>query len=180
MPTDTSTSAHSISPADYRQVFGLLPTGVVAITGMTAQDRPMGFVVGTFQSLSLDPPLVTFCVDKSSSTWPALRSLGRFTANILSTEQLPVCKALSRKGEDKFEGLPYEKSPIGTPRLPGATAWIDCQVLSEVVAGDHFMIVGSVSAMVPGTGDALLFRGGKFGECSLWPTPAPTQKAENR
>lgn len=185
---DIPAPAEAITAAEYRQVFGLLPTGVVAITGLTEEQKPMGFVVGTFQSLSLDPPLVTFCVDKSSSTWPTLRALGRFTANILSTEQLPVCKALSRKGEDKFQGLAYEQSPIGTPRLDGATAWIDCEVVSEVVAGDHFMIVGSVSAMVPGTGDALMFRGGKFGECTLWPAPAPasatepapTQKAENR
>ena len=173
----------AITAADYRQVFGLLPTGVTAITGLTDAGRPMGFVVGTFQSLSLEPALVTFCVDKSSSTWPTLRNLGRFTANILSTEQLHVCKALSRKGQDKFEGLDYEQSAIGTPRIQGATAWIDCHVVSEVVAGDHYMIVGSVTAMEPGTGEALVFRGGKFGEFTLWPTPAPaptTEKAADR
>ena len=171
MTTDT---AAAITAADYRQVFGLLPTGVTAITGLTDAGKPMGFVVGTFQSLSLEPALVTFCVDKSSSTWPTLRSLGRFTANILSTEQLPVCRALARKGEDKFEGLEYEASAIGTPRLQGATAWIDCRVISEVVAGDHYMIVGSVTAMEPGTGEALVFRGGTFGEFTLWPAPAPS------
>lgn len=77
-----------------------------------------------------EPALVTFCVDKSSSTWPALRSLGRFTANLLSTEQLSVCKALARKGEDKFRDIDYEESAIGTPRILNCTAWIDCQVLS--------------------------------------------------
>ncbi|WP_461175140.1 flavin reductase family protein (plasmid) [Arthrobacter sp. Z1-9] len=165
--------APAISPADYRQVFGLLPTGVVAITGHAADGRPMGFVVGTFQSLSLEPALVTFCVDKSSSTWPTLRSLGRFTANILSTGQLSVCKALSRKGQDKFQGIDYEESALGTPRILDSTAWIDCEVLSEVVAGDHYMIVGAVKAMETGSGDALLFRGGKFGEYNLWPSPPP-------
>lgn len=166
-----------IDPAEYRKVFGLLPTGVVAITGLTADRKPMGFVVGTFQSLSLDPPLVTFCVDKSSSTWPTLRSLGRFTANILSSEQLNVCRALSRKGDEKFEGVSYEESPLGTPRISGSTAWIDCEVLSEVVAGDHYMIVGAVDSMVTGEGDALMFRGGKFGEFIQWPVPAPNDKA---
>ncbi|HKU12381.1 MAG TPA: flavin reductase family protein [Sinomonas sp.] len=167
----------SIDPAMQRQVFGALPTGVTAITGLTEDGKPRGFVVGTFQSLSLDPPLVTFCVDKSSSTWPTLRSLGRFTANILSTEQLPVCRALSRKGDDKFAGVDYEESPLGTPRIAGATAWIDCEVLSEVVAGDHYMIVGSIENLVPGEGEALMFRGGKFGEFTLWPTPATTGSA---
>lgn len=162
-----------IDPAAQRQVFGALPTGVTAITGLAEDGTPRGFVVGTFQSLSLEPPLVTFCVDKSSSTWPTLRSLGKFTANILSTEQLPVCRALSRKGDEKFNGVDYERSPLGTPRIAGATAWIDCEVLSEVVAGDHYMIVGSIEELVPGSGDALLFKGGKFGDFNQWPAPAP-------
>jgi flavin reductase (DIM6/NTAB) family NADH-FMN oxidoreductase RutF/predicted ester cyclase len=168
----TQPTAQTCTPAEQRKIFGLLPTGVVAITGMTADDKPTGFVVGTFQSLSLEPPLVTFCVAKSSSTWPVLRSKGRFTANILSTAQLDVCKALGRKGEDKFSGLAFENSAIGTPRLEGSVAWIDCQVLSEVVAGDHFMIVGSVTAMQTGAGAALVFSGGKFGECNLFDAPA--------
>jgi len=162
-----------IDPAEYRKVFGLLPTGVTAITGLTVDRKPMGFVVGTFMSLSLEPPLVTFCVDKGSSTWPTLRSLGRFTANVLSTEQLDVCRALSRKGDEKFKGVDYEESPLGTPRIKGSTAWIDCEVLSEVVAGDHYMIVGAIDSMTVGEGDALMFRGGKFGEFDLWPAPAP-------
>ena len=166
-----------IDPAVQRQVFGALPTGVTAITGLTSDGAPRGFVVGTFQSLSLDPPLVTFCVDKSSSTWPTLRSLGRFTANILSTEQQPVCRALSRKGDEKFKGIEYEESPLGTPRISGSTAWIDCEVLSEVVAGDHYVIVGSIEELVAGEGEALMFRGGEFGEFTLWPTPAPHGKA---
>lgn len=165
-----------IDPAEYRKVFGLLPTGVTAITGLTESRKPMGFVVGTFMSLSLEPPLVTFCVDKGSSTWPTLRSLGRFTANILSTEQLAVCRALSRKGEEKFNGVDYEESPTGTPRIAGSTAWIDCEVLSEVVAGDHYMIVGAIDSLTVGEGEALMFRGGKFGEFDLWPAPAPSEK----
>lgn len=161
--------AQGIDPAQYRQIFGLLPTGVVAITGKNTADQPTGFVVGTFQSLSLDPPLVTFCVDKSSSSWPALRSLGKFTANILSTNQLPICRALSRKGTEKFQGVNYNLSPLDTPRIHGAVAWLDCEVLSEVVAGDHYMVVGAIDTMTEGTGDALLFRGGKFGDFNLRP-----------
>ena len=174
MTAAATVSTPAVDPGAYRQVFGLLPTGVVAVTGLDINGKPAGLIVGTFQSLSLAPALVTFCVDKSSSTWPVLRSLGRFTANILSTEQLSVCKALSRKGEDKFQGVDYQDSVLGTPRILNSTAWIDCEVLSEVVAGDHYMIVGAVKAMEAGTGDALVFRGGKFGEYHQWPVPAPT------
>lgn len=180
MSVIVTSEAQPIDPVIQREVFGALPTGVTAITGLTADGAPRGFVVGTFQSLSLDPPLVTFCVDKSSSTWPTLRSLGRFTANILSTEQLHVCRALARKGDEKFKGVAYERSPLGTPRICGATAWVDCEVLSEVVAGDHYVIVGSIEEIVPGQGEALMFRGGKFGEFTLWPAPAATPASSGK
>ncbi|QXI30575.1 flavin reductase [Pseudomonas vanderleydeniana] len=157
-----------LSPAEQRKVYGLLPTSVVAISGVTAESTPTGFIVGTFQSLSLEPALVTFSIAKTSSTWPILRSQGRFTANVLSNRQLDVCKALGRKGEEKFKGLDFDQTAFGTPHLRNAVAWIDCTVLSEVVAGDHFMIVGSVNAMKVGSGDALIFSGGRFGDCNLW------------
>ena len=69
-PATAATPATDITPAYYRQVLGKLPTGVMAITGINDDDEKLGLVVGTFQSLSLEPPLVMFCVDKSSSTWP--------------------------------------------------------------------------------------------------------------
>lgn len=165
-----------ITRDSYRQIFGLLPTGVVAITGTTEEGKPVGFVVGTFQSLSIEPPLVAFSVDKGSSSWPTIRTLESFTANILSVEQLPVCRSLSRKGDDKFADLPYEASSNGAPRFPGSTAWLDCTVLSEIVAGDHYVVVGEIKEMEQGSGDALVFRGGKFGEFTLWDTPAPEPK----
>ncbi len=173
-------TVRDITRDEYRQVFGLLPTSVVAITGTAEDGSPLGFVVGTFQSLSIDPPLAAFSVDKSSSTWPTIRTLERFTANVLSTAQLDVCKALSRKGPDKFAGLDYELSSNGSPRLAGSTAWLECSVLSEIVAGDHYVVVGSINHMESGDKDALVFLGGKFGEVSTWnhPTPEPKPIAE--
>jgi len=169
--TPDHTASQRFTPDDQRAIFGLQPTGTVAITGMDATGQPTGFVVGTFQSLSLEPPLVTFCIANTSSTWPILRSQGRFTANLLGTTQLDACKALGRKGRDKFNGLTWEPGPIGTPRLTGSVAWIDCHILSEVIAGDHFVIVGSVAAIEKGSGHALIFCGRRFGEATLWDDP---------
>jgi len=169
--TPEPAASQRFTPDDQRAIFGLQPTGTVAITGMDADNNPTGFVVGTFQSLSLEPPLVTFCIANTSSTWPTLRSQGRFTANLLGTTQLDACKALGRKGVDKFNGLKWEPGPIGTPRLTGSVAWVDCHVLSEVIAGDHFVIVGSVAAIEKGSGHALIFCGRQFGEARLWTHP---------
>lgn len=176
-PTTEKTPDNDITPAIYRQILGKLPTGVTAITGINDDDEKLGLVVGTFQSLSLDPPLVMFCVDKSSSSWPKLRKLQKFTANILSDDQIAICKSLSRKGPQKFEGLPCTPGPLGTPHLEGATAYIDCHVTAEVVVGDHYMVVGAVTNMSEGTGNALLFRGGKFGQYQPIEIPVPESAA---
>ncbi|PNH83998.1 flavin reductase family protein [Arthrobacter sp. AFG20] len=176
-PAPAATPVADITPAYYRQILGKLPTGVTAITGVNDDNEKLGLVVGTFQSLSLEPPLVMFCVDKSSSSWPKLRKLQKFTANILSDDQISICRSLSRKGPQKFEGLPSTPGPLGTPHLDGATAHIDCIVTAEVVVGDHYMVVGSVTNMSEGTGDALLFRAGKFGQYQPIDIPAPAETA---
>ncbi|MDF2051911.1 flavin reductase family protein [Arthrobacter sp. Cr_A7] len=176
-PATEKTPDTDITPAFYRQVLGKLPTGVTAITGVNDDKEKLGLVVGTFQSLSLEPPLVMFCVDKSSSSWPKLRKLKNFTANILADDQIPICRSLSRKGPEKFEGLPSTDGPLGTPHLDGAIAYIDCVVTAEIVVGDHYMVVGAVTHMAEGSGDALLFRGGKFGQYQ--PIEIPTEAARS-
>ncbi|WP_323959555.1 flavin reductase [Arthrobacter sp. JZ12] len=178
-PSSEITPDNDITPAYYRQVLGKLPTGVVAITGTNDDDEKLGLVVGTFQSLSLEPPLVMFCVDKGSSSWPKLRKLQKFTANILSDDQVSICRSLSRKGPEKFSGIPCTKGPLGTPHLNGATAYIDCVVTAEVVVGDHYMVVGSITHMSEGDGSALIFRGGKFGKYLPIEIPAPAQPVQS-
>ena len=176
-PDTEQNPSTDITPAYYRQVLGKLPTGVVAITGVNDDNEKLGLVVGTFQSLSLEPPLVMFCVDKSSSSWPKLRKLRKFTANILADYQIAICRSLSRKGPEKFENLPFTEGPLGTPPRDGASAYIACLVTAEVVVGDQDRVVGAVSHMTEGRGDALLFRAGKFGQYQ--PLEIPTEAARS-
>lgn len=157
------TAQSEISEQHYRSVMGRLPTGVVAVTGLDAAGEELGFVVGTFASLSLSPPLITFSVAETSSTWPKIRRQQNFTANVLARGQTEVCRALSRKGPGKFDGLRHVTSSLGTPQLLGSIAWIDCVVHTEVVVGDHFMVVGSVQSMESADGEPLLFQAGEFG-----------------
>jgi 3-hydroxy-9,10-secoandrosta-1,3,5(10)-triene-9,17-dione monooxygenase reductase component len=152
-----------ITSEHYRKVMGRLPTGVVAITGVEENGNNLGFVVGSFHSLSLDPPIVTFSVANTSSTWPRIRRRQIFTANILSSSQLDVCRALASKGPEKFSSVAHTAGPLGAPRLGGSIAWIDCSVQAEVLVGDHFMVVGTVEAMEATGGEPLLFRGGEYG-----------------
>jgi flavin reductase (DIM6/NTAB) family NADH-FMN oxidoreductase RutF len=158
-----SDTAPTVSPERYRQVMGRLPTGVVAITGVEDDGSDLGFIVGSFHSLSLDPPIVTFSVGHTSSTWPRIRRKQVFTVNVLSSTQVDACKALSGKGADKFKSVDYMPGPLGAPRLRDSIAWIDCTVQAEVLVGDHFMVIGDVGAMESADGDPLLFQAGKFG-----------------
>lgn len=152
-----------ITSEHYRKVMGRLPTGVVAITGLDPDGDNLGFIVGSFHSLSLDPPIVTFSVANTSSTWPRIRRQQVFTANVLSAGQLDVCRALASKGPDKFDTIAHAAGPLGAPRLTGALAFVDCTVQAEVLVGDHFMVVGTVEAMEAADGEPLLFQGGQYG-----------------
>ncbi|GAA3725225.1 flavin reductase (DIM6/NTAB) family NADH-FMN oxidoreductase RutF [Spinactinospora alkalitolerans] len=119
--------------------------------------------MGTFQSLSLDPPLVSFSVARASGSWPRIRVGGGSTAGVLSADQHHICHALSRKQEDKFASVDWTASVNGCPRVTGALAWIDCEIRHELDGGDHLIVVASVSDLAAESGEPLVFHRGRFG-----------------
>ncbi|MBR8640475.1 flavin reductase family protein [Streptomyces tuirus] len=167
--TTTSTErsldrASRIDQTDFRHVMSHLPTGVVAVTGVEpVTEQPVGMIVGTFQSLSLDPPLATFSVARTSTSWPKVRSGGRFSASVLAEGQDGVCRSLSRKSGDKFADVAWHASPDGSPRIDGAVAWIDCEQVQELDGGDHVIVIARVLRMSTGPGEPLVFHKGRLG-----------------
>jgi flavin reductase (DIM6/NTAB) family NADH-FMN oxidoreductase RutF len=154
----------TIDQAHYRNVMGHLPTGVVALSGLTPDSpQPCGLVVGTFQSLSLDPPLVSFSVARTSTSWPKLSAAGRVCASVLAAGQEPVCRALSSKRPDKFAEIDWFLSDDRSARISGAHAWIDCDVTLELDGGDHVIVLAQVVRMDTGTGEPLVFHKGQLG-----------------
>lgn len=152
----------TIDPAVFRQVLGHFPTGVTVITSESDGER-VGLAVGSFFSISLDPPLVGFCAGNQSSSWPKIRAAGRFCVNILDSAQEDVCRAFAGKSEDKFAGIGYDAAPYsGAPRLKSALAWIDCELDEVHVGGDHDIVVGRVHDLaIDHEGTPLVFfRGG--------------------
>ena len=153
------------SPSDprwFREVLGQYPTGVCVVTAAEPDGGRAGFVVGSFTSVSLDPPLIAFFPDKSSSTWPRIERAGRFCVNILSAEQEQVCRQFASKGEDKFGALPVRASATGSPIIEGVVAWIDCEIEDVHEAGDHYAVYGRVRDLnvENGTLPLLFFQGG--------------------
>lgn len=166
MSTQAETPATSTTVVDgrqFRRILGHYPTGVCAITAVADDGKPIGLVVGSFTSVSLDPVLVAFFPDRSSSTWPKVEKAGQFCVNVLGDCQQGVCSALAAKGEDKFAGIEYELSQLGSPIIHGALAWIDCELETVHEAGDHFIVLGRVHGLdLYHEGSPLIFHKGGY------------------
>ncbi|MFD4631290.1 flavin reductase family protein [Streptomyces sp. NPDC058284] len=158
---------------EFRRVLGNFATGVTVITAPPTEDDgpgPAGFACQSFSSLSLDPPLVSFMVARTSTTWPRIARAGVFCVNVLGADQGALCRGFAVSGADKFAGVAYDAAPVsGSPRLAGAPAWIDCTIQAVHTGGDHLIVVGRVDALGATGSDAepLLFHRGTFGRFTL-------------
>ncbi len=152
-----------IDSARFRQVLAHFPPGVPVVAG-PAGDGPVGLAVGSFASVSLEPPLVLFCPAKTSSSWPRIEAAGAFYANVLSEDQEDICRVFASKGDDKFQGLGWRPAASGAPVLADVLAWVDCRVESVHDAGDHLIVVGRVTELeVEAEGAPLIFYRGGYG-----------------
>ncbi len=149
--------------AYFRSVLGHVPTSVVVVTGLNAAGQPFGITIGSFTSVSLDPPLVGFFPGTSSRSWASIRESGRFCVNVLSGSQDELCWTFAKEGDDKFANISWTPSSGGSPVLPGVIASIDCAIESETPAGDHVFVLGRVDALdhVDDATDAMIFFRGK-------------------
>jgi flavin reductase (DIM6/NTAB) family NADH-FMN oxidoreductase RutF len=120
---------------------------VVIVTGKGQSDEPLGITIGSFASISLDPPLAGFFIGRTSRTWPLIAARGTFTANVLSATQAELCWRFAKDATDgsRFTGLQVETSANGSPVLPDVVATIDCNVHTTHVVGDHDLVVGAVT-----------------------------------
>ncbi len=127
----------------FRHVLGHFATGVAVITAV-GPSGPVGMVVSSFTSVSLEPPLVAFLPDRSSTSWPKIRAACAFCVNILSAGQEELCAQFARKGIDKFAGVSWRPASSGAPILDGGMAWIDCELTQTFESGDHYIAIGRV------------------------------------
>jgi flavin reductase (DIM6/NTAB) family NADH-FMN oxidoreductase RutF len=123
-----------------RHAFGCFPSGVVAMCAMV-DGVPLGMAVSSFTSVSLVPPLVSVCMQDTSTTWPRLRTRVRLGLSVLAEEQDAVCRALARKGADRFADIDWTAESSGGVFVSGASAWFDCSPHQEIPAGDHAIIL---------------------------------------
>lgn len=152
-----------VDPADYRRVLGHFPSGVTVVASEDA-DGPVGFACQAFSALSLDPPLVMFSVGLTSTTWPRIEATGRFCVNFLAADHEQLCRAFAVSGGDKFAGVDWQRSKLGSPILAGAHGWVDCTIEATYPGGDHTIVVGRVHGLdADGESAPLIFHKGAFG-----------------
>lgn len=155
----------AIDPLEYRRTLGSYPTGVVLVTGAT-DDGPVGLAIGSFSSVSLDPPLVGFLPDKGSTSWPRIDATGSFCVNVLAADQLAACRAFASKEGDKYASVTWRTAVTGSPVIDGVLAWMDCTIERVDDAGDHWFVLGRIQEMAVEREDAgpLLFFRGRYGD----------------
>jgi flavin reductase (DIM6/NTAB) family NADH-FMN oxidoreductase RutF len=166
-----------IDPALFRETLGHYPTGVAVVTAIAEDGKPVGMVVGTFSSVSMDPPLIAFYPMSNSRSFAQLRNATAFCINVLASDQEAFCRRFATAGEAKFDGVQWRPGPLRSPILDGAVSWIECTFEDVREAGDHFIVLGRVQdlAIARSTLPLLFFQGGygRFSPGSFIATPDP-------
>jgi 3-hydroxy-9,10-secoandrosta-1,3,5(10)-triene-9,17-dione monooxygenase reductase component len=151
-----------LDQARFREVLGHFATGVTIVTA-SEEAGPVGFSCQSFAALSLDPPMVILAPAKTSTSWPRIAQAGSFCVNILSDDQVDVCRAFAVSGGDKFVGVEWTPGVTGAPKITGSLAIIECTLGTIHDGGDHELVTGHVVALETGEGSPLLFYRSGFG-----------------
>lgn len=147
----------------FREVLGHYPTGVVVVTAIDATGAPVGMTIGSFSSVSLDPPLIAYLPMRSSRTFERIRGAETFCVNILAGDQEDLCRRFA-SGPRDFATVAWTRSPGGAPVLEGTVGWIECTTHDVSDAGDHYLVLGRVTGLqVSRPVQPLLFFQGGYG-----------------
>ena len=146
----------------FKAALGRWATGVAVITTRSRSGEAAGITVSSFSSLSLDPPLVLFCLGDASTGRAAFENAAGFAVHILGVGQQDVAARFARSGADKFAGLSTQEGLRGIPLLGGSLACLECRMTGVVRGGDHQIVMGEVERVQLGDGEPLLYHQGRY------------------
>jgi 3-hydroxy-9,10-secoandrosta-1,3,5(10)-triene-9,17-dione monooxygenase reductase component len=150
-------------PRAFRDALGRFPTGIAFVTAVP-DGEPAGLIVSSLTSVSLEPPLLSFCPSRSSLTWSRMRRTQRFGVNVLGRSHEHFARSASPPGADRFARVDWELGPGGVPLITDALAALECDIVAEHPAGDHWIVVGHVhSIRISPLDDPLVFFAGTIG-----------------
>lgn len=128
----------------FKVAMGNYPTGVTVVTAFNKDGKPMGMTVNSFSSVSLDPLLILWSIDKRVYSYDEFLNVDKFTVNILAADQGDLCTLFSSRVEDRFSQCDWKKSSLNLPVLSNALATLQCKVFKQIEAGDHTIMIGEV------------------------------------
>jgi flavin reductase (DIM6/NTAB) family NADH-FMN oxidoreductase RutF len=156
-----------VDAGQLRRAFGAFPSGVAAICARI-DGQPVGMAASSFTSVSVDPPLVSVCIQNTSTTWPILRQRPRLGLSVLSQWHDQACRTLASKEGDRFAGIDWDAGPHQGIFIRGASAWMDVSVYQEIEAGDHTIALLEIHGLdVSPHTPPLVFYGSKFRKITL-------------
>lgn len=154
-------SVPETDPFQFRHLLGRFATGVTILTVVTPDGRPLGMTATSLASVSLQPPLLSVCVDHEADMHEAILAVPEFVVNVLASPQEALARRFADEYEDRFDGIGYRRSPKGLILLDGALAHIECERYAEYPGGDHTIVLGRVTGGSTSDGRPLLYyRGG--------------------
>jgi flavin reductase (DIM6/NTAB) family NADH-FMN oxidoreductase RutF len=156
-------SGRGFDAAHFRHALSQFATGVTVITTRLADGSFRGLTASSFNSVSLEPPLVLWSLGSGANSLPIFSGNSHYVINILSAGQQELARRFSRRSDNPFGDIEYELSRTGQPILKGAAAWFECHNRSRYPEGDHVIFVGEVEDCAVHPQAALLFHHGQFG-----------------
>lgn len=166
LPAAPSDAAPDFTDRAFRDALSEFATGVTIITtrepGAVAGPTYAGFTANSFNSVSLDPPLVVWSLARSAHTLVAFERCERYAISVLAQDQVAFARRFSRPHADRFAGVPYALGWAGAPLIEGAVAWFECRHHAQHAAGDHVLFIGEVVRCTRRHGPGLVFHHGRF------------------
>ncbi|PPC78720.1 flavin oxidoreductase [Pokkaliibacter plantistimulans] len=146
----------------FRRALGNFATGVTVITAATADGEKTGVTANSFNSVSLEPPLILWSIDKRSNSYRIFEQASHFAVNILAANQMDLSNHFARPRDDKFAGIRYDQGLGGAPLLPECAAQFQCERYQIIDGGDHWILLGKVVAFADAGRAPLLYVQGSY------------------
>jgi flavin reductase (DIM6/NTAB) family NADH-FMN oxidoreductase RutF len=154
--------ARPFDSAQFKSALSQFATGVTVITTRLADGSFRGLTASSFNSVSLNPPLILWSLGSSANSLPIFSGNSHYVINVLAAGQADLAERFSRRTDDPFGGVGYQLSRTGVPILEGVVAWFECHNRSRYPEGDHVIFVGEVENCAVSRQPALIFHDGQF------------------
>jgi flavin reductase (DIM6/NTAB) family NADH-FMN oxidoreductase RutF len=153
----------ALDQREFRTALGQFATGITVVTTCSPDGEMLGITANSFNSVSLDPPLILFSLEKGTLSRPAFESAGVFAVNILSDSQIALSQNFARAQGDKWRGIAIERWTTGSPILQDCLAAFDCRTYAIHDGGDHLIFIGEVLRFdIKAEGDPLIYFRGSY------------------